>query len=151
MSLLSTLPATWLLGLGFLIVAPDLAGQVPASDTLPKTASDSQRTLGDSGQKTDTAKATADTAKAASDTVQRAGPDSASKSDSNRASPAGPAGTAGQPAAPPDSIMSAACAGSAALARDLLVVVFAPEAGARERTAAAKSVGGTLLGPASPA
>jgi hypothetical protein len=46
--------------------------------------------------------------------------------------------------------MSAACAGSAALARDLLVVVFAPEAGARERTAAAKSVGGTLLGPASP-
>jgi hypothetical protein len=32
------------------------------------------------------------------------------------------------------------------VARDLLVVVFAPEAGAAERAAAAKSVDGTLLG-----
>jgi hypothetical protein len=54
--------------------------------------------------------------------------------------------------APRDSILIAACSapsGSASVARDLLVVVFTPEAGKRERAAAAKSVAGKLLGPVS--
>ena len=79
------------------------------------------------------------TAPAASDTVHPQGAGSATTSD-----------TATPPTAPGDSILSAACsgpAGAATVARDLLVVVFAPEAGAPERATAAKSVDGTLLGP----
>ena len=52
-------------------------------------------------------------------------------------------------AAPPaDRILSIACAppGSTALASDLLVIVFAPEAKAADRAAIAKSVHGKLLG-----
>jgi hypothetical protein len=48
-----------------------------------------------------------------------------------------------------DSVLGAACgraAGSTAIARDLLVVVFAPEASQAERAAAAKSVNGKLVG-----
>jgi hypothetical protein len=47
-----------------------------------------------------------------------------------------------------DSILSAACspAGSTAVARDLLVIVFAQEASAAERAAVAKTVDGSLLG-----
>jgi hypothetical protein len=57
------------------------------------------------------------------------------------------------PADPVDSVLSAACggpAGSTTIARDLLVVVFAPEAGPAERAAVAKSVDGKLVGSAEP-
>jgi hypothetical protein len=53
-----------------------------------------------------------------------------------------------RPKTPPDKILSLACAppGSTALASDLLVIVFAPEAKAADRAAIAKSVHGKLLG-----
>ena len=153
MSLHSILLATWLLGLSLLIV-PRASGQAPASDSTA-VGSDSQPALTDSVLKTDTPRASSDTV------LQRAQPDSASKTDSARAAqdtvrPPGTgkattSDTATSPTAPPDSILSAACsgtAGSATVARDLLVVVFEPEAGAAERAAAAKNVEGTLLGPA---
>jgi hypothetical protein len=60
--------------------------------------------------------------------------------------------TTARPAAsaePGDSILIAACSGGATVARDLLVVVFAPEATDEERTAAAESVEGKLLRPVS--
>jgi hypothetical protein len=59
---------------------------------------------------------------------------------------------AAAPTAPVDSILSAACQGSegaANVAPDLLVVVFAPEAGRTERDAVARSEKGKLLGPVS--
>jgi hypothetical protein len=52
-----------------------------------------------------------------------------------------------------DSVLSAACGGSTGsttIARNLLVVVFAPEAGPAERAAAAKSVDGKLVGSPAP-
>jgi hypothetical protein len=52
-----------------------------------------------------------------------------------------------------DSVLSAACggaAGSTTIARNLLVVVFAPEVGPAERAAAAKSVDGKMVGSAEP-
>ena len=100
-----------------------------AADTLP-TSLDTGRTVGP-----DTLPDTADSARdtstvGASDT---AGSDTASAS-----------------AAPADSILGAACddlAGGATVARDLLVIVFAPKTGAAERVAVAEAVEGKLLGP----
>jgi len=153
MSVHSTFLATWLLGLSLLIVPRATSGQVPASDSAA-VKSDSQPPLTDSMQTTGASQAYSDTL------LQRAHPDSVSKTDSTRATSdtAHPPGagrattsdTATTPTAPSDSILSAACSGPdvpATVARDLLVVVFAPEAGAAERAAAAKSVEGTLLGP----
>ena len=144
MSLHSTLLPTWLLGLGPLIlpliVPPATLAQVPDSDSTAPAAPDSQTALPDSIQRSgasqrDSASAT-DSTQAASDTVAPNAP-GATK----------PGTTA--PPAPADSILSAACsgpAGSRLVARDLLVIVFAPQAGAAERAAVAKTVGGTLLG-----
>lgn len=153
MSLHSTFLATWLLGLILFIVPPVTSGQVPASDSTA-VKSDSQPAVTDSMQ-------TAGASQAYTDTLrQQAHPDSVSKTDSTRAASdtVNPPGagkaitsdTATPLTAPVDSILSAACsgpAGPATVARDLLVVVFAPEAGTAERTAAAKSVDGRLLGP----
>jgi hypothetical protein len=157
MSLNPTFLATWLLGLGLLIVPPRASGQVPASDSAARAPSDSQPSPTDSAQTTGVSQSPSDTG------LQRAAPDSVSTADSTRApadsdstrAPAdsdrtrAPADTVQRPE-PPDSILGAACggpAGPATVARDLLVVVFAPEAGASERAATAKSVDGTLLGP----
>lgn len=132
MSLHSTFLATWLLGLSLLIVPQATSGQVPASDSTAPAASDSQPPLADSASG-------ADSARAASDTIRPQTAGSATRSD-----------TATAPTAPGDSILRATCsgpAGAATVARDLLVVVFAPEAAAAERAAAAKSVDGRLLGP----
>jgi hypothetical protein len=143
MSLHSTFPGTWLLGLSLLIVPRATFGQAPASDSTA-VKSDSQPALTDSVQTTGASPAYSDTV------LQRAHPDSVSKTDSTRAASDTvhpPAST--RPTAPSDSILSAACsgpAGPATVARDLLVVVFSPEASAAERAAAAKSVHGTLLG-----
>ena len=148
MSICSPFLAAWLLGLSLLMVPRVTSGQAPASDSTA-VKPDSQPALTDSGQ----------TTPASSDTAQRAHPDSASKTDSTRAAfdTAHPPGagkattsdTATRPAAPRDSILGAACSGStgrATVARDLLVVVFSPEAGAAERAAAARKVDGKLLG-----
>ena len=54
--------------------------------------------------------------------------------------------------APVDSVLRKACrssGGSATLARDLLVIVFAPEAGRADRAALVREVSGKLLGPVS--
>jgi hypothetical protein len=82
------------------------------------------------------------TAPAASDSQPASRPDSALAADSTRA-----AADTVRPE-PTDSILSAACGagGSTAVARDLLVIVFAPEARAAERAAVAKTVDGKLLG-----
>ena len=152
MSVHSIFLPTWLLGLSLLMVPRATFGQAPASDSTA-VKSDSQPPLADSGQTTGAAPAYSDTV------LQRAHPDSVSKTDSTRtasdtahppgAGKAAASDTATRPAAPRDSILGAACggpAGPATVARGLLVVVFAPEAGAAERAAAAKSVHGTLLG-----
>jgi hypothetical protein len=154
MSLHSTLLATWLLGSGLLIVPPSMSAQVPASDSAAPAAADSQTAPADTVPTTGGAQgssdsvlqpaapestATADSARATSDTTRQPGGGNASTSDS-----------AVTPSAPSDSILRVACSGPsgpATVARDLLVVVFAPEAGAAERAAAAKSVDGTLVGP----
>jgi len=156
MSLHSTYLATWLLGLGLLIVPPATSGQAPASDSTAPAPSNSQPAPTDSVPKADAAQATSDTE------LQRPHLDSASRADNSRAVSdtarpqgargAAPADTATATAttAPPDSILATACGGPeglATVARDLLVVVFTPEAGDAERAAAAKNVDGTLLGP----
>ena len=140
MSIYSTFLATWLLGLSLLIVPRATFGQAPTSDSTA-VKPDSQPPLTDSVP-------TTGVTPAYSDTVQRAHPDSVPKKDSTRTT-SDTAHSPGAAKAPSDSILSAACsgpAGPATVARDLLVVVFAPEAGAAERAAAAKSVHGTLLG-----
>jgi hypothetical protein len=60
---------------------------------------------------------------------------------------------AAAPAAPVDSILSAACAasgGSTSVAPNLLVVLFTAESGAAQRAAAAGSIKGKLVGRATP-
>lgn len=150
MSLHSTLLATLLLGLGPFIAPPAATGQVPASDSAAPAASDSVQPSGapplpsDSvGQQTGDSAPTADTGRSSSDTIPQSGARSPAASDTATAD------TATAPTAPADSILSAACngaAGGVTVARDLLVIVFAPEAGAGERAAAAESVDGRLLG-----
>ena len=125
------LPTIWLLGLGLLSIPPAMVGQVPDSGSPAPAASDSQP-----ASHPDSVLA-ADSTRPASDTVRPKTPQSTTTP-----------GTAAARPEPADSILRAACgtAGSTAVARDLLVIVFAPEAGAAERAAAAKTVDGTLLG-----
>jgi hypothetical protein len=124
------LPTIWLLGLGFLSVPPAVVGQVPESGNPAPAKSDSQP-----ASPPDSVLA-ADSTRPASDTVRPKTPGSSTT----------PGTTAARPE-PADSILSAACgAGSTAVARDLLVIVFAPEAGSADRAAVAKAVGGRLLG-----
>jgi hypothetical protein len=137
MSLYSTLLTTSLLGSGLWIGPTASSAQVSASDSSARATPDSQPARSDSTRSSgaDSASA-ADSAAATSDSV-RSKPPSATASD-----------TAATHTEPVDSILIAACrgAGSTAVARDLLVIVFAPEATAAERTAVAKAVDGSLLG-----
>jgi hypothetical protein len=155
MSLYSKVLATWLGGLGLLAVPSQTAAQVAAADSTQAKA-DSQPAVTDSLQGYSAYGGSSDTA------LQRVRPDSAAGDSSDQASPdsvrtkaeesATKADTAAVSKEPNDSILSAACSGpggSSPVARDLLVVVFAPEAGTRERSAAAKTVKGKLLGPVS--
>lgn len=121
----------WLLGLGLLIVPPAMVGQVPDSGSTAPAASDSQP-----ASHPDSVLA-ADSTRPASDTVRPKTPGSKTTTGTTAARPE-----------PTDSILSAACgaAGSTAVARDLLVVVFAPDARAAERAAVARTVDGKLLG-----
>jgi hypothetical protein len=139
------------------LIAPPAASAQAATDTTAPARSDT------------TARARSDSLAARGDTASLAGRDttdtlSRSRSDSVldslRTAPAAPgrggaarARSDSVPAAPVDSVLSAACggaAGSTTIARDLLVVVFAPEASPAERAAAAKSVDGKMLGSAEP-
>jgi hypothetical protein len=132
MSSHSTLLTTWLLGLGLLSLPPAMVGQVPDSGSPAPAAPDSQP-----ASHRDSVLA-ADSTRPASDTVRPKTPQSSTT----------PGTTAARPE-PADSILSAACsgpAGSKPIARDLLVIVFAPEAGAADRAAVAKAVDGRLLG-----
>lgn len=166
MSLHSTTLA-WLLGLSFLVPTA-LSGQTPTSDTTAPAASDSQPALADSVQKADSVQRNDSVQgysayQASSDTVlQQFGQDSASgvtsaqpSSDSLRAEADGSAPTPDTAAVSMesgDSILNAACSGPGGpttIARDLLVVIFAPDADAGERATAVKSVEGKLLGPVS--
>src|SRR5918994_6824101 len=136
-----------------LIAPPAASAQVPATDTTAPAPSDTT--------------AASDSLAAGGDTASLPGrdtTDTASRSDSVpdslRTRPSAPASLGSVrarsdsvPAAPVDSVLSAACGGSAGsttIARNLLVVVFAPEAGSAERAAAAKSVDGKLVGSAEP-
>jgi hypothetical protein len=70
------------------------------------------------------------------DTLPRQGPDSA----------APPARPAPPPPAPVDSALGAACGGTAGDRPDLLLVTFRPFTTDSERSAAAREVGGTVIG-----
>jgi hypothetical protein len=96
--------------------------------------------------------------KAAADTPQAATPsaDSALGAAGLAPTPKPPAKADSAPpvaaaqTAPRDSILDKACGGgTSSLARDLLVVVFAPDAKAAERAAVARKVGGKLVGQVS--
>lgn len=156
MSLHSPLLATLLPGLVFLISPPPATGQVPASDSAAPAASDSVQPSGASPLPSDSVRVqpgrgsapTADTAQTSSDTILQSGGRSAGALDTASADTAA-ADTTTAPTTSADSILSAACSDpgdGTTIARDLLVIVFAPEAGAGERAAAAESVDGRLLG-----
>jgi hypothetical protein len=160
MSLRLTL--TCLLGWGLLFVPRDLVAQATDSGTTAQSPSDSQA-MADSLRRVDTAQAgssdtaphtarpdsaRADTAKASADTAR---PSTRDSIHSPAAAEPSPAEDSSQPG---DSILTTACLGleGSGVARDLLVIVFATEAGAGEREAVANSVGGKLVGevPADP-
>ena len=164
----STCLATCLLLSSMLFGAPGILCQEPASDSAPPAASDSQSILTGTAQETRNPRPGLDTLSpvqsdtpggadrpaAAPDSIHPQGnPDTTKRADSTK----GTTDTtrkadAAASSAPRDSILTAACtvpSGSASVARDLLVVVFRPEAGKRERAAAAKHVAGKLLGPVS--
>ena len=88
----------------------------------------------------DSAAARPDSSRAASDSSRKAQPRDSTRS------------TVAPPPPPADSILTAACGGtgSTGIAEDLLVVLFAPDARARQRAAIAKSVKGKLVSSAEP-
>jgi hypothetical protein len=113
----------------------DTTQTAKSSDSAGKPAG-ADSTLGDSARG-DTTRASADSAKApARDTSHSSAAGASTRSDTGDV-------------VRPDSILVAACQGSNAssVARDLLVIVFAPGTGAAERAAAVRTVKGELLGP----
>jgi hypothetical protein len=155
-------PMTWLFELSLLIAPSRLLCQVAAGDSATGAAPDSQVAPGS------TAKTSGDSVKTSGDSVQVL--DSLAQSPATADTGRAPAGTAGStsnslqkdttrarsdtlssPSPPRDSILQRACGapGASSVARDLLVIVFRPDAGARERAAAVRSVNGKLLGPVS--
>jgi hypothetical protein len=148
-----TLLAICLLGLNLSIDPSSAAGQAStsASDSTAPAASDSQP-------------AAADSTRAPSDsvTLPGIGSDTARGRDTTRGTDTTTAGdsTIGRDTTskrstvsiePADSILSAACTGAPTVARDLLVIVFAPEASGEDRSAVAQTLGAKLLGPVSSA
>ena len=159
----SALLMTCLMVLGLSIDPPAAAGQVTASDTTGAAADSQPAPTDTAGASVDSVPG-ADTARdttTASDTVAAdttAGIDTTTAADTSTRSNTTAssdttavgdttAGSATATAEPGDSILNAACSGSVTVARDLLVIVFAPEAGKGERSAVAESVEGRLLGP----
>ena len=156
MSLTHTLAIIALLGASSVASTSKLRGQSPDSNATAAVQSDSQPASGDTARRADAVgvgssdslrpaspdSTATDTSRASSDSVKPAARDSGRSS-------VGPQTPSSEvPKAPVDSVLVVACESGESLARDLLVVVFRAEAGAEERKAAAKSVRGTLLGPA---
>lgn len=147
--------ATRLLVSSFLILPGPLAGQVSAPDSTAQAVSDSSPVSTDSAARSTATGATSDTV------LQGSARDSSSKADTTRAASdtARPDGASratrsdsAAPRAPIDSVVSAACAGTGGatdVARDLLVIIFAPGTRPAERAAVAKTVRGKLLGAVS--
>jgi hypothetical protein len=165
-----TLRATCLLGFRLLIAPSGLFCQEPEPDSAPAAVSDSQATPSDGVQQTGTPRPGLDTLEpvqsdtpadterppAAADSLRPKGNADSTKGSADitkgNADTTRKADSSAAASSPRDSILIAACtnpSGSASVARDLLVVVFTPNAGKRERAAAAKSVAGKLLGPVS--
>jgi hypothetical protein len=153
--------ATGLWALSMLFAPARMLCQEPGSDSTSSVSPESQATSSDSGQQNGTPGRSLDTlGRIPSDTpgeVNRppVAPDSLpskgeADSTKTKADTTRKADSSAALLAPRDSILTAACttpSGSASVARDLLVVVFTPDASQRERTAAAKHVAGKLLGP----
>lgn len=148
------------------LAAPAKAvGQTPASDSTGRSARDSSLAPPDSANSAASASAgdsisAADTSRSASDTSRPAALETTGARPGRSVSDTPQAGAVADSSKPPvaaasppvDSILSEACSGSAAptsTARDLLVVVFAPEAGRSDRMDVARSVKGRLLGAVS--
>ena len=164
----SSLLMIGLLGFGVLVTSPEADAQVPTRDTTQAVSGSEPAPADTNPASPDTAAAASDTGAvadtaargdttAASDTTETR--DTASTRDTTEASDTAPptrdttqardTAAAAASVEPTDSILSAACAGGGTVARDLLVIVFAPGASDGERTAAAESVKGKLLGPVS--
>ncbi len=149
--------ALYLLVLGVPVTA---MGQTQAGDSTVRSPRDSSSAQTDSAANGASAgdSGSADTTRSASDSSQPGISEDSAGPPGGRGTPdtaqARGAVDSVQPAAdatlpPTDSILSAACSGSAGprtTAPDLLVVIFTPESGRAERTAVAKSVKGKLLG-----
>jgi hypothetical protein len=175
MSSHSIFAATWLLGLLLLIAASEAFCQAPADSAA--VSADSGRGRTDSVSTTGAFPNPSDGVRIGSDTV-RAGSDSAVALDSTsppdsslRDSATADAGlpsdtlrprvdtnsiktdTLARIQAPRDSVLAVACRGPAgprSIAQDLLVIVFAPDATAEERAAAATTVRGKLVSSPEP-
>jgi len=156
----STLLATLLLRLILIIEPPHAEAQAPASDTTGRVASDSQAAARDTSRgardSVNSGGAARDTPGGSDTTGARdaiGGKDTTRRRDTTAAGDSTRRDTtsrkSAEPRQPADSILAAACTGGSSVARDLLVVVFAPDAGSKERAAAAKRVNGKLLGPVS--
>lgn len=153
----------YLLVFGILFVPSRVLCQEPGSDSASPAAPDSQAIVSDSGQQAGVPRPSLDTLRPVqADTpggpdLPAAAPDSLrpngnADSTKGKVDTTKKADSSAAASAPRDSVLVAACttpSGSASVARNLLVVVFRPEAGKRERAAAAKSVAGKLLGPVS--
>lgn len=135
----STFLATSILGLRLLLGPPTTVCQFPAPDSMSAAAADSQPALRDSAQAYRASGV--DSTGLAPDSLLPQAKDT-TKPDTGTVS-----------SEPRDSILNAACNGPVRprVAQDLLVVVFTPQARARERTAAAQRVDGKLIGPVSSA
>jgi hypothetical protein len=132
MSLHHIVFAAWLMASTVLLFPPAAPGQIPTADSAPASTVDTS--VADSASPGDSTRLTVDSLGARTGGTSQAD----RVSDTVRA--------------PVDSILRKACrgsGGSATLARDLLVVVFAPEAGRAERAALVREVRGKLLGPVS--
>ena len=158
--------ATGLVGLSLLIVPSRLICQVPTSDSAVAVGRDSPAAPAETTAAGQDSLAASDSSQAvAGDTgiVRRSADSSFDSAPSDSALGASPdalqrsrspgtvrSDTTAASTQPRDSILQVACsatAGPAAVARDLLVVVFSSEAGARERAQVARTVEGKLLGP----
>jgi hypothetical protein len=158
----SALPVICVVLLSMFFASPKILCQEPASDSGPTAPADSQTGLADSVYRNGTLEPTSDTLRptpsdtpgernrpADQDTLRPKG-DADTTNGSTDSSKKAEAGAV--LSAPTDSVLTAACtgpSGSASVARDLLVVVFTPEAGKQDRAAAAKRVAGKLVGPVS--
>lgn len=150
--------AFWLVASSFAVLPPTVAGQDSTADSATASLPDSQPAPGDSAFASDSV-ALVDGTPPPMDSLrppQVGQVDSGGSAGDSTGVPGAADSTAraaAAPAAPVDSILTAACAGSegsSSVAPNLLVVVFTAESGAAQRVAAARSIKGKLVGRATP-